>query len=53
MAGIHAEASETEEDDEDEDDDIIDTGDTLRGNYERLKDYFQEIEKQKRKAFLE
>jgi len=50
MAGIHAEASETEEDDED---DIIDTGDTLRGNYERLKDYFQEIEKQKRKAFLE
>ena len=53
MAGIHAESTDVDpEDEEEEDDDVIDSGDTLQGNYESLKVRFQEVEEEKRKAFL-
>jgi hypothetical protein len=52
MAWIYAE-SQKEEDDEDALEDIIDEWDTLRGNYERLKEYFTQVDEEKRKAFWE
>ncbi len=51
MAGIYAETTDISEDEKDEDD-VVDEGDTLQGNYQRLKDRFQEVEEEKRKAFL-
>lgn len=51
MAWIYA--SQSQKEDDDELDDIIDEGDTLRGNYERLKEYFREVDEEKRQAFLE
>ena len=53
MAWVYAESQKKDEDDEDELEDIIDEGDTLRGNYERLKEYFTQVDEEKRKAFWE
>ena len=41
------------EDKEEDERDVIDSGDTLEGNYERLKEYFHEVDEDKRKAFLQ
>lgn len=53
IAWVYAESQKKDEDDEDELEDIIDEGDTLRGNYERLKEYFTQVDEEKRKAFWE
>jgi len=52
MAGAYSEASSVWDEEEDERD-VIDSWDTLEWNYENLKEYFHEIDEDKRKAFLE
>lgn len=49
MAWIYADSDDEEENNEE--DDIIDSWDTLQWNYERLKEYFFELDDKKRKAF--
>lgn len=50
MAWVYAKTTEVQQDEEEEDL-LIDEWDTLEGNYERLKDYFHEVDDKKRKAF--
>lgn len=52
VAGVYAETQQTlAESEEDEIDEIVASDDTLLGKYSALKEYFFELDTQKRKAF--